>query len=125
MQNENYRNIPLRELNQRLGITAEYLYGVQTDKYFAIKREKIRVGFPVIKAPKIDLYGYLQEVAKPNELGFKISQLPNRKWMENILFTIAPTHLIFKKPAMEIPERTFDIPEWFIGNLFNLIYFFC
>jgi hypothetical protein len=87
------KKIKLRELNQMMGslddlynrlaikgyylpdkvkgcTTTEYLLGVLTGKKFSIVRDKIRVGFPLVKATKIDLYGYLQTAVSPKDLGF-------------------------------------------------------
>lgn len=133
---ENIKSIKLRDLNQRLGslddfynrlslkglflpkrekgcITSNYLLGVLTGKYFSIPRERVRIGFVLVKASKIDLYGMLQTHLIGKDLGFKITQLPDREWLESVLFSLDPNHKIFKKPEALIPERTFEIPEWY------------
>ncbi len=124
----------MRELNQRLGsltdfytrlskegyylpnfkagtITADYLFGVMTGKFYSIKRESIRVGFALKKCTKLDLYDYLLNEVK-KEMGFSITQLPNREWMEAVIFTVCPTHKIFKVPELLIPETKFEVPAW-------------
>lgn len=135
MQAENiFQKIPIRELNQRLGslldfytrlshegyylpdfkagtITADYLFGVLTNKFFSMKRSDIRTGYPLKKYTKIDLYDYLTTEVK-KDLGFSITQMPNRVWMETILFSIKPDHKIFKVPELIIPEPQYEVPAW-------------
>ena len=69
---------------------------------------------PKKKATKIDLMIFLSEVIAPMELGFKITQLPERIWLENVLFSVKQDHKLFKRPPMLIPEREFNIPDWLV-----------
>jgi hypothetical protein len=130
-----YKTMKLRELNSLLGskedfynrlsvrgfflpnrdkkcITSEYLLGVLTGKFFSLKRDQVKIPFPTKKASKLDILRHITDAIKPKELGLKITHLPNRSWMETVLFTVKPDHSLFKKPAMIIPEREFQIPDW-------------
>lgn len=138
MQEErNLKKLKLRELNSLLGslddfynrlsirgfylpdrdkkcVTTEYLMGVLTGKFFSIKRDDIRKGFPTKKASKIDLLQYITDAVKPTQLGLKITHLPNREWMETVLYSVKKDHPLFKKPALMIPERDFEVPDWYL-----------
>lgn len=133
------RTIKLRDLNSLLGslddfynrlsmrgfylperdkkcVTTEYLMGVLTGKFYSIKRDEIRIGYPTKKASKLDLVQYIAEAIKPKELGLKITHLPDRKWMETVLYSVKRDHPIFKKPELLIPEREYQIPDWYFES---------
>ena len=93
-------------------VTTEYLMGVLTGKFYSIKRADIRIGYPTKKASKLDLVQYITEAIKPRELGLKITHLPDRKWMETVLYTERRDHEIFSKPKLLIPEKEYLIPDW-------------
>ena len=135
MNQEGLKTLKLGELNSLLGsiedfynrlsvrgiylpnrdkrcISTDYMLGVLKGEYFSLKRSDVKFCFPLKKASKLDLCQYLTEAIHPNRLGFKLTHLPNRQWLENCLFTIKPDHPLFKKPEMPIKEREFEIPEW-------------
>ena len=93
-------------------ITTEYLMGVLTEKFFSIRRIDVKLGFPQKKATKLDLLISINEVIKPKVLGFKLTQLPERSWLESVLYSVKPDHHLFKRPPMLIEEREFNIPDW-------------
>ena len=95
------------------GCTVDYLLNVLQGKFFRIKKADIRKPSCILKKwPKVDLCAFLQtDILRDSiELGFKPEKLPNREFLENLLFTFSPNHEIFNaenqlQKVVELPVQ--------------------
>ncbi len=83
-------------------LTEDYLFGVMTEKYFSIPKAQIRKPKKVYKnLTKAELSAILEKLAKKN-LGFRIDYEPEKKWFHKLIYSLDPTHELFRPVDAEI-----------------------
>ena len=88
-------------------ITIEYLLQLSNREVFSIEQSKaIKYdNYKILKIEKIQLYKELmKQITKISEkkLGFTYKNLPNKKWLVDVLFTINPDNTLFTLLDKEI-----------------------
>lgn len=75
-------------------ITINYLLQVANGNYFSIRKQDYKEVKTRSALNKIDFYAQLMTMV-PN-WGFGIDNMPNKKWLRDVLFSINPGHQFFE-----------------------------
>jgi antitoxin component of RelBE/YafQ-DinJ toxin-antitoxin module len=89
-------------------ITQEYLYNVMLERVFTIKDTAIKECHPVKYSTAIDLFDMLKGIIKEKALGFDEANLPDKLWMQKVIYALNPNSSIFKESQEEVILR--EIP---------------
>lgn len=81
-------------------ITIQYLLQVANGTYFAIRKQDYKEVKIRSALNKIDYYAEVMKTV-PN-LGFGIDNLPDKKWLRDVLFSINPQHQFFEIQAINL-----------------------
>lgn len=92
-------------------ITIDYLVGILKGQYFCLKNNEIKKCPFKLTLSKFDYYSILSE--KINYLGYNISNLSNKEYLRDIIYTIDNDNFIFQKEKkifendtkIQIPNR--------------------
>lgn len=79
-------------------VTVEYLLGVANQKYFAIKKSDYNQFVRKLPFEKFDYFVELKKFVQ--NLGFDENNLPDKKWLKNVLFSVKPKHHFFELPPL-------------------------
>lgn len=83
-------------------ITIFYLLEVANGTIFSIRKQDYRELKMKSALNKIDYYAELMKIV-PN-LGFGIDNLPDKKWMRDVLFSLNPAHEFFEVQALNLVQ---------------------
>jgi hypothetical protein len=87
-----------------------------TGKVFSIKNDAIKECHVLRHSTSVDLFDILLNLVKDKPLGFDETTLPDKTWMQKIIYALNPSHSIFKETAEGLFLR--EIPE---SKFFNII----
>jgi hypothetical protein len=93
----------------RPATSQEYLYGIITGRIFAIKQDKIKPCRVIKKCTALDLFDIMKNLIRDLPLGFDETNMPDKEWMEKVIFSLSPDHAIFKESKEEVIYR--EIPK--------------
>lgn len=110
-------------------ITNNYLQGILAGRYFRFYKNQIQIP-PEIKKEwsKLDLLAFIQGRVGNADLGFGPEKMPDRAFLQNVVYTLDPTLEIFsgvrrQEPLVRLPAtflerlKFFDPDDKNLGNI--------
>lgn len=81
-------------------VTRDYLKGVDEDYFLRVSVKDLKQPQARVICTKREVYLFLLETSEV-KLGFEILNLPSKKWMLNVLYTLKPDHPLFISPPIQ------------------------